>query len=91
MECPVAPGSIHGSQSHEPYSTVRQAMRAELMKDHPKGSLPPDGYVEWFDWAEAQHLHGGLRQKQCDCCKLWFFPQERAAHNTDSAPEPPLP
>lgn len=32
--------------------------------DWPKGCSPPDGYIAWHSWAEAQHKHG-LRQKQC--------------------------
>ena len=44
------------------------------------GSAPPTGYVQWHEWAAAQHK-GGLRQRQCRTCGLWKFPQEMAAHN----------
>lgn len=42
------------------------------------GSLPPSGYVEWHDWAAAQH-RGGLRQTQ-QPCGHWLFPQEIGVH-----------
>lgn len=85
MNCPVVTRSSHGSQNPEPYTAVRQSHKTELMKQYPKGSSSPAGYVSWFDWAEAQHLHG-LRQEQCKSCKLWFYPQERAAPQPDERP-----
>lgn len=82
-----ARGSEHGSQSAERYEVTRLAMRAQLMEAYPAGCAPPKGYVEWFDWAEAQHLHG-LRQKKCKHCALWLFPQEvSGAHNGGSGNE----
>jgi hypothetical protein len=71
-----AGGSQHGSQSGQPFSTVRESRRAILMQEYPAYCAPPSGYVAWFDWAEAQHLHG-LRQKRCKHCGLWLYPQER--------------
>lgn len=51
------------------------------MNNWPKGSMPPHGYVDWHEWAKAQHAHG-LRQKQCAECSLWRFPQELPCDHT---------
>ena len=48
------------------------------------GSLPPEGYLARFNWAQAQ-LNGKLRQAQCPYCHLWLFPQEYKIH---SCPRP---
>lgn len=42
------------------------------------GDQAPEGYLEWHEWAEAQHK-AGLRQKQCVKCGLWRYPQELSA------------
>jgi hypothetical protein len=47
--------------------------------DSEVGSQPPSGYVQWHEWAAAQH-RGGLRQQQRKCCGLWKFPQEVCPH-----------
>lgn len=39
------------------------------------GDPAPEGYLQWHEWAEAQHK-AGLRQKQCGRCGLWRYPQE---------------
>lgn len=49
--------------------------RHGLKNEWTKGSMPPYGYVDWHNWAEAQHKHG-LRQTCCVDCGLWRFPQE---------------
>jgi hypothetical protein len=54
----------------------------------PKGSPAPAGYVAWHEWAEAQYAHG-LKQTQCPCCKLWFFPQESHAHSASEGQKQP--
>ena len=36
---------------------------------------PPAGYVEWHEWAEAQH-NAGIKQIQCAKCGLWNAPHE---------------
>ena len=41
-----------------------------------KGSQPPDGYIAWHIWAEAQ-TKAGLVQSQCPRGRLWWFPQEK--------------
>jgi uncharacterized coiled-coil protein SlyX len=37
---------------------------------------PPEGYIAWHDWAEAQ-TNTGNKQKKCPNCNLWFFPSEK--------------
>jgi len=39
------------------------------------GDLPPDGYLQWSEWAEVQRK-AGIKQKQCCVCCLWKTPQE---------------
>lgn len=39
------------------------------------GDLPPEGYLAWHEWAEAQRKHG-IKQVQCGKCGLWKTPQE---------------
>ena len=39
------------------------------------GDLPPEGYLEWHEWAEVQHK-AGIKQVQCGHCGLWQTPQE---------------
>lgn len=73
------------SKQHLPYTSVRIVKTAdplaldELKRDWPKGCAPPTGYVEWHNWAEAQDAHG-LKQKRCERCRFWFFPQEAPSH-----------
>lgn len=43
------------------------------------GDPPPQGYMEWDEWARVQ-IKAGLRQTQCPRCSLWLFPQERKRH-----------
>lgn len=43
------------------------------------GSMPPNGYIAWDEWASVQ-IRGGLKQSQCTYCKLWLFPQEFKSH-----------
>lgn len=54
--------------------------RDELKRLWPEGSLPPPGYADRHEWAEAQLAHG-LMQTFCDRCKRWYFPQEQHAHD----------
>lgn len=39
------------------------------------GDPPPNGYLEWHEWAEVQHK-AGLRQVMCGRCGKWRYPQE---------------
>lgn len=43
--------------------------------DYKPGDPPPEGYLEWHEWAEVQH-RAGLRQRSCPDCGLWRYPQE---------------
>ena len=42
------------------------------------GDLPPDGYLQWHEWAEVQRK-AGIKQSPCLCGK-WITPQEREHH-----------
>jgi hypothetical protein len=43
------------------------------------GDQPPQGYVAWHEWAAVQH-RAGMRQRQCQKCGLWRYPQEVCDH-----------
>jgi hypothetical protein len=52
---------------------------------------PPEGYVEWHDWADAQ-TKAGNKQKKCPECDHWFFPSEKHdEENCSQLPEPKKP
>jgi hypothetical protein len=53
----------------------KSTRREELKRQWPKGCMPPDDYVAWHAWAEAQWLHG-LKQGNCVNCGRYCFPQE---------------
>ena len=55
-------------------------MRILISETYEVGSMPPSGYVAWYDWAEAQ-IRGGLKQKKCDKCGKFLFPQELSEHS----------
>lgn len=42
------------------------------------GDMPPEGYIEWMEWAEVQRK-AGIKQQQCGSCALWRTPQELSA------------
>jgi len=44
------------------------------------GDPAPEGYLEWHEWARIQHK-GGLRQRYCQTCQLYKFPQEKCGHD----------
>jgi hypothetical protein len=44
-------------------------------KSYAPGSQPPDGYLDWHEWARVQHK-AGLDQRPCPKCDKWRFPQE---------------
>jgi hypothetical protein len=46
-----------------------------LVGNYKPGDPPPEGYMEWFAWADVQ-LKAGLKQTPCRKCRLWFFPNE---------------
>ena len=39
------------------------------------GDLPPQGYLQWHEWADVQRL-AGIKQVECAICGLWRTPQE---------------
>lgn len=39
------------------------------------GDMPPDGYLEWHEWAEVQRK-AGIKQVACGRCGKWKTPQE---------------
>lgn len=39
------------------------------------GDPPPEGYLDWHEWAEVQRK-AGLKQELCGRCSRWKFPQE---------------
>ena len=39
------------------------------------GDPPPEGYLQWHEWARVQ-VAARLRQQACPTCSLWKFPQE---------------
>jgi len=39
------------------------------------GDQPPEGYLEWHEWAEVQRK-AGIRQQMCGRCARWKTPQE---------------
>lgn len=54
-------------------------------RSYEPGEQAPQGYLAWHEWAWAQHK-AGLRQTQCGCCGLWFFPQELDQHLKAGSP-----
>jgi hypothetical protein len=50
-----------------------------IMPDYKPGDLPPEGYLQWHEWAEVQRK-AGIRQVQCPTCALWRTPQELSTH-----------
>lgn len=43
--------------------------------EYKPGDMPPEGYIEWHEWASVQHK-AGLRQRCCPDCGKWRYPQE---------------
>ncbi len=39
------------------------------------GDPPPEGSMDWHQWAGVQE-RAGIRQSQCRKCGLWCYPQE---------------
>ena len=42
------------------------------------GDLPPEGYLEWHEWADVQR-RAGIKQVECGKCGKWKTPQELSA------------
>lgn len=52
-----------------------------IMPEFKPGDLPPEGYLQWHEWARVQRK-AGIRQVQCPTCSLWRTPQELSTHET---------
>lgn len=50
-----------------------------VMPHYKPGDLPPDGYLQWHEWAEVQRK-AGIKQVVCPSCGLWRTPQELSTH-----------
>lgn len=50
-----------------------------VMPDYKPGDLPPEGYLQWHEWAEVQRK-AKIKQVQCPTCALWKTPQELSTH-----------
>lgn len=46
-----------------------------VMPDYKPGDLPPEGYLQWHEWAEVQRK-AGIKQVECPTCSRWKTPQE---------------
>ena len=43
--------------------------------EYKPGDMPPEGYLDWMEWANVQQK-AGVKQVKCCCCGLWKTPQE---------------
>lgn len=50
-----------------------------IMPTYKPGDLPPQGYLQWHEWAEVQRK-AGIKQVQCPTCALWQTPQELSTY-----------
>ena len=46
-----------------------------VMPTFKPGDQPPEGYLQWHEWAEVQRKAGIEQVVCCKCCK-WKTPQE---------------
>jgi hypothetical protein len=46
-----------------------------VMPTYKPGDLPPEGYLQWHEWAEVQRK-AGIKQVECPTCSKWQTPQE---------------
>lgn len=53
-----------------------------VMPEYKAGDLPPEGYLQWHEWAEVQRK-AGIKQVECPTCGLWRTPQELSTHEID--------
>ncbi len=47
------------------------------------GDLPPEGYLDWHEWAEVQRK-AGIKQEECASCGKWKTPQELSGRVVES-------
>lgn len=50
-----------------------------VMPTYKPGDLPPEGYLQWHEWAEVQRK-AGIKQVVCPTCAKWKTPQELSTH-----------
>lgn len=50
-----------------------------IMPVYKPGDLPPEGYLQWNEWAEVQRK-AGIKQVECPTCAKWQTPQELSTH-----------
>lgn len=50
-----------------------------VMPHFKPGDMPPEGYLQWHEWAEVQRK-AGIKQVECPTCGLWKTPQELSLH-----------
>jgi hypothetical protein len=63
------------SKKHGDRVDTSKGLHILQQAEYKPGDQPPEGYLAWHEWAEAQHK-AGLRAKQCGRCGLWRYPQE---------------
>jgi hypothetical protein len=57
---------------------IGKAIVCGSLAPYKAGDMPPEGYIEWQDWAEVQ-TNAGLKQSQCGHCGKFRFPQEMSS------------
>lgn len=50
-----------------------------VMPEYKPGDLPPEGYLQWHEWADVQRK-AGIKQIQCPSCSKWLTSQELSTH-----------
>jgi hypothetical protein len=50
-----------------------------IMPTFKPGDLPPEGYLQWHEWADVQRK-AGIEQVECPTCSLWRTPQELSTY-----------
>ncbi|MFA6213508.1 MAG: hypothetical protein WC714_28990 [Candidatus Obscuribacterales bacterium] len=71
-----------GKITHPPKRPKRKPRHAGFgvvcileQRDYKPGDMPPEGYLEWHEWAEVQRK-AGIKQVACGRCGKWKTPQE---------------
>lgn len=49
------------------------------MPTYKPSDLPPEGYLQWHEWADVQR-RAGIKQVECPSCSKWQTPQELSTH-----------
>lgn len=56
-----------------------KGVRILVMPKYKAGDLPPEGYLQWHEWADIQRK-AGIKQTECPTCSKWQTPQELSTH-----------